>query len=415
MAKAILILSHQLLSMVEPIKHIAEKSGYTCFILSSASERIEKPQWSFDKYSVHVTNSLHLIHADIDQFLTDYGQGIDFVGCISVWDGYRELMAYANQKLGANDISEDVVVRLRDKLAMRTRLREAGLSAVSCQLLNEDIYQSITTPENYFIKPRTGLASMGTFPAKSLTAYSQLDALWASAAADRNYDGVFSADNGFIIEGFISGTECSFEVSVSDGQSDVLAVHEKLDVVQDTWSVLEGACICPPRSLNAEQTEAGKAFLGKVMQTLGVHTGVYHVEMKCDARNRWEIIEINPRIGGAYIVDSTRVHSGACLLETWLRLITGKPAQRGSRHERTTFFRVFFGQSGRTLQRIERNVTEPQVLLDKVLYKPGDRLPRVEREIFLGMALWDITEMAASQQPDFFNQTNDYLKTEYQP
>ncbi len=42
------------------------------------------------------------------------------------------------------------------------------------------------------------------------------------------------------------------------------------------------------------------------MKALGADTGVYHVEMKFDPQLQWEVVEINPRIGGAYIVDSTK-------------------------------------------------------------------------------------------------------------
>lgn len=415
MNKAILILSHQLLSMVEPIKNIVERHGYVCYVLSSSPERMTTPQWNIDNHQVGITASLHLKHADIDHFLLTTAKGVEFAGCISVWDGYRNLMAYANRLFGAKDISEEGVARLRDKLLMRNMLCEAGLSGVTSQVLNEDVFHSLTHPEQYFIKPRIGLASMGTFPAKSLTAWSQLEALWLRAAEDKNYEGIFSRENGFIIEDFIAGVECSFEIAIEEGVTEVLAIHEKLDVTQETYSVLEGACICPPRSLSLTQVEAGKKYLAKVMQALGINTGVYHVEMKCDPQKQWEVVEINPRIGGAYIVDSTKIHAGRCLLDTWLMLILGKPPVRTLSPARTTFFRVYFGQSGKTLQRIQRNLLRLPAVHEKVLYKAQDKLPAVEREIFLGMALWDITEMSASEHQDFFNQTTDYLITEYQP
>lgn len=414
MNATILILSHQLLSMVEPIKKIIEEKGYTCFILSSRSEKAEKPQWLLNTPFAHVTSSLHLNDTDIEEFLDKYGKGIQFVGCLSVWEGYRELMSRVNQRFGANDISEETVRNLRDKLAMRTKLRDAGLSTVSCQVLNESIYQSIAASDNYFIKPRIGLASMGTFPAKSLAAYSQLETLWLRASEDRNYDGVFSRDSQFIIEDFISGTECSFEISLNNFQIDVLAVHEKLDIMQETFSVLENACVCPPASLSEARIHVGKQFLGEVMKTLGVHTGIYHVEMRCDASSHWEIIEINPRIGGAFIVDSTKIHSGACLLETWLMLILGKYRRRETCPVRTTFFRVFFGLSGQKIKSIQRTSVSPSALQDKIFYKPHDTLPCVEREIFLGMALWDITDIPETERPAFFQQTSNYLVTEYQ-
>lgn len=413
MKKAILILSHQLLSMVDPLKHRLMQGGYGYFILSSASARSAAPAWHADPEDIKITEGLHLTRQDIDAVVADTAQTHEFIGCISVWDGYRGLMAYANQRFGAQDIREETVALLRDKLAMRNRLCRAGLSRVSAQVLDEDIYQSITEPEKYFIKPRIGLASMGTFPASQLTSYAQLAPLRQHAASDKQYAGVFPPDNDFIIEGLINGTECSFEVSLHQGRLEVLAVHEKLEVSQAAFSVLEGACVCPPRALSTVQLAAGTRLLEQVMATLGVETGVYHVELKCDAQDHWEVIEINPRIGGAYIVESTRLHSGVCLLQRWLALITGAPLAAKRPEQRSTFFRVFFGQPGKTLSRLECTPTGPAAVKDTLLFKPHDTLPQVEREIFLGMALWDITDMPPADQPAFFSRTQGYITTEY--
>ncbi len=414
MKKAVLILSHQLLSMVDPIKTLLARDGYRYFILSSASARLTVPAWTAAPEDMKITAGLHLTQQDIDETVAETAHTHHFVGCISVWDGYRGLMAYANQRFSAQDIREETVTLLRDKWAMRTRLHQAGLSRVSAQVLTKDIYQSITAPAHYFIKPRIGLASMGTFPATALTSYAQLAQLQRRAAEDAHYAGVFQPDNPFIIEGLITGTECSFEVSLHQGQLEVLAVHEKLDVSQAAFSVLEGACVCPPRTISAARLAAATALLEKVMATLGVETGVYHIEMKCSAQDHWEVIEINPRIGGAYIVDSTRLHSGVCLLQRWLALITGAPLAEKAPEQRSTFFRVFFGQPGKTLSRLQRTPMEPAALKDTLMFKPHDTLPQVEREIFLGMALWDITTMPPAEQPAFFSRTQGYITTEYQ-
>ncbi|QCR35556.1 acetyl-CoA carboxylase biotin carboxylase subunit family protein [Nissabacter sp. SGAir0207] len=413
MKKSVLILSHQTLSMVDPIKQIVESWGYGYFILSSAPTRQAPPAWSAAPGDHRMTAGLHLTHTDIDQVVRDTEQTHQFMGCISVWDGYRHLMAYANQMFNATDITEETVALLRDKWRMRNRLAATGLSRVSCHLLDEARFQSITDREKYFIKPRTGLASMGTFPAASLTAYGQLAQLRAQAVADRSYAGVFSDEANFIIEGLIDGVECSFEISLDQGALAVLAVHEKLEVAQSGFAMLEGASLCPPRSLSTAQIEAGVALLRCVMATLGADTGVYHVEMKCDASGHWEIIEINPRIGGAYIVESTRLHSGVCLLRQWLALIIDGPRQARQAGARHLFFRVFFGVPGRTLARIGRHAGLPQALKESLLYQPGDTLPQVEREIFLGMALWNVTELTTGERAVLIAASQRYIDTEY--
>lgn len=68
MNKAILILSHQLLSMVAPIKKIVEDNGYACYVLSSTSSKATAPQWEIDEKQFSITSSLYLEKADIDLF-----------------------------------------------------------------------------------------------------------------------------------------------------------------------------------------------------------------------------------------------------------------------------------------------------------------------------------------------------------
>ncbi len=104
---------------------------------------------------------------------------------------------------------------------------------------------------------------MGTFPAKSLTEYAQLEHLWMRAAEDKKImKAFFSRDNGFILEGFISGVECSFEIAIDNGVMDVLAVHEKLDVTRKPILYWREPAFCPPRSLTTAQVEAGKSTSG---------------------------------------------------------------------------------------------------------------------------------------------------------
>jgi len=241
----------------------------------------------------------------------------------------------------------------------------------------------------------------------------ELDALWRRAQEDRTYAGVFDGDPAFIVEEYIDGVECSFEVSINRGTPDVHAVHEKVELRESGRTVLENACACPPISLDGAAVASGVDHVARCLQALEVTTGVYHVEARFSRGRGWEIVEVNPRIGGACIVSSTRQHSGVDLLDHWVDLLTEQPHAPAPPAGRSTFFRVFFGQSGRQIRRVQRRVGGMKVLEDKLLVGEGEVLPDVDREIFVGQALWDITAMDHDVLPEFFLETESYLSVEY--
>lgn len=74
---------------------------------------------------------------DIEAYLARLPGEITLLACISVWDGYRELMAQTNGLLGATNLNVTSVTRLRDKLTMRRWLHRDRLSRVQPQSGNE--------------------------------------------------------------------------------------------------------------------------------------------------------------------------------------------------------------------------------------------------------------------------------------
>jgi biotin carboxylase len=415
-----LVLSHQLQSMVGPLAAALNRRGIKTYVLASSPTREVDTGWRSEVELLRITEGHALHDSDVDRFLAELSAAdVRLLGCLTVWDAYRELMAYANHRIGTADLSQECVRGLRDKLAMRDRLRERGLSAVTAWPLDEARYLALADRARYFVKPREGLASLGAFRADRLGDFAELDALWKEAGEDRAYAGVFTGSRSFILEEFIDGVECSFEVSVLHGEATVHAVHEKVDLQQSGRTTLENACVCPPRSLDRSEVDSGIEYVRRCLRALDVTTGVYHAEARFQRGRGWELVEANPRIGGACIVPSTRRHSGVDLLERWLDLLLdqpvtpAEPAGPGEAAAPSTFFRVFFGEPGRQVARWERRPGRIETLEDKVFVREGENLPLVDREIFVGQALWDITSLSPDVLDDFFRETESHLTVEY--
>ncbi|CUU59669.1 ATP-grasp domain-containing protein [Parafrankia irregularis] len=442
---AFLILAHQLKTMVPPLAEALRQRGITPYVLSSRpAQDAGTPEWRSQVAGLHVTDGHAVRQADVDAELARLSAaGVRLLGCITVWDAYRELMAYANRSLGVGDLTEQTVRGLRDKLTMREQLREHGLSQVAAWPFDDERYAALADPSRYFVKPRTGFASLGAQRADRLTGAAELERLWERAASDVAYAGAFEGTPSFLIEEFIDGVECSFEVSVERGSATVHAVHEKVDLRESGRTVLENACACPPVSLDAAVVAHGVDHIALALKALGVDTGVHHVEARYTSRGTWEIVEVNLRIGGAYIVPSTRLHSGVDLMGRWIDLLLGdadqrtadqrpadqapidqapvdqppvdEPGERAGDGVRRTFFRVFFGEPGRHVARLSRRPGRIEVLEDKVFVHEGDTLPHVDREIFVGQALWDITALGPDLPADFVAETESYLEIGYRP
>ncbi|WP_206951827.1 ATP-grasp domain-containing protein [Trinickia acidisoli] len=414
MKKGFVVLSHQGLTMVGVIADQLAQRGMAACVLASRSARAIAPDWLERVACSHVTDALSLTQQDVDRFIDVASRDIEIVGCISVWDAYRGLMAHANRRIGARDAAPEAIARLRDKYAFRSTLNEHGLSRKQARLLDAATFASLNERSRYFVKPRTGLASFGAFRADKLRDFAELAELWQWAAADRAYDGVFASQPEFIVEDFIRGDEFSFEVSVYRNSAIVHAIHEKVDLTAAARTVLENACVCPPVGLSGQAIDTGANFVTRCLSALSVDEGVYHVEARYHEQDGWELIEANPRIGGAYIVDSTRLHCGVDLIGRWIELIGDTCEAQAAEARRKTFFRVFFGEPGRIVARLDRRDTGHPSVIDKLFVKEGERLPQADREIFIGQALWDVTSIPSSEFDAFVDTSKAHFAVEYQ-
>ncbi len=313
----LIVLSHQGLSMITEICDAIKKLGFDYIILSSQpTSQIN----TVDPNKIFIVNKAHLCWEDLYNFYILHSSYINFVGCISVWDGYRELMSQLNQLLNANDISPEKVEILKNKLTFRKTLFSHSLTNISSNILTNDLFEELKSQSGqYFIKPVKGLASFGTTPLNKINTFEDLEILKSNALKDCAYSGVFQSDMQFMYEDFISGNEYCFEVIINHGITNIISIHEKIEIEQQNLSTVEPACICPPNNISQYDIEQGKILIERILKTLEIDAGLYHVEAKYDKATGWELIEINPRIGGAYIFKSTLIHSGINLLELWIQ------------------------------------------------------------------------------------------------
>ncbi|MFF5935592.1 acetyl-CoA carboxylase biotin carboxylase subunit family protein [Streptomyces sp. NPDC012508] len=418
-ARGVLLLSHVGFSFLEDLARTVRARGLKVYVLSSLPEpqhQGSRPGALADLADdVRVTDEHVLTPHDVEEYLDRLrAAGASVACCLTVWEGYRHLMALANARLGVPDLDEKQIPELRDKLSLRNRLADAGLSRARAAALTPETLAARTRDGGrHFVKPVSGIASFGTFPLTPDTTWADLERIAAEAASDTVYASAFTphqepGDRGmeFLVEDYVPGREFSFEVIVVDGEPHTVAVHEKCEVTETAGTVLENACVSPPTSIAPDETAAGLRWVGSVLDTLGLGWGCFHVEARYDALSGWDLIEVNPRVGGSLISPSVAALTGGPgLLDLWLDalLAAHRPAAfltrlKGlsyapdgtTRSGTATFFRVFFADPG-TIRAVGPHDELPlRPVLSQILLKAGDVVESSSREVFLGQVLWSM-------------------------
>jgi hypothetical protein len=439
----VLLLSHVGFSFMEELLATLDARGLKSFVLTSlpepdhVAERLHELGGNADR--VRATESHVLARDDVADYLKSLRlAGEEVLCCVSVWEGYRHLMAYANEQLGVCDLSETQVPQLRDKLTLRNTLADAGLTRVRAgQLTRQSLRSHQDSGGRYFIKPVTGIASYGTFPLSATTSWTDIERIVRLASTDTVYDSIFGDGLTFLIEDYLPGREYSFEIIVFDGVTSVVAIHEKCEVTETPGAVLENCCISPPHSVSQEDCAVGIEWASSVLSQLGARWGCFHLEARHHL-SRWDLIEINPRVGGSLISPSVKALNGQySLLDLWLdsllcvsrgdaeeasvflkRLGELSFAADGSNPARnTSFFRVFFAEQG-TIKQVRVNSqtrmpTEPTIA--SIVLKSGTTIEPASREVFLGQLLWQVgPDLRDDELSDLITFSRDAIEVEYE-
>jgi predicted ATP-grasp superfamily ATP-dependent carboligase len=431
----VLFLSHCGYSFMEELISNATARGLQSFVLSSLplpSDRDRIIVLQAKSTWVSFSQTHELTWQDLQQALQEIGaQGYKVACCLSVWEGYRTLMARANQALGVADMTLAQIQLLSNKYELRQQLRRFGLSQVQAVLLNARTWAELQAQNRaVFIKPVKGIASYGTFPLTPERHWQEIAQIQADMEADLTYRAIFSDQKGFMAEDYIPGLEFSFEIITTDGSPFVIAIHEKLELEQTGTAVLESACVSPPLHLNAEQLRSARTWIAQLFHHLQLHWGCYHLEARYNAGD-WEVIEINSRVGGALISPSVKVLTqGFSMTQLWLdNLLYQQPEQKMQQKSwlatfdigtatyqppsTSSFFRVYFAESGwiRSIDEVPCCIV-PEIV--QISLQPGTEVVERAREVFLGQILWVIPwELQSEILPQLIIESQQAIQVQY--
>jgi len=206
----------------------------------------------------------------------------------------------------------------RDKLAMRARAREGGVSVPEfVHVLNHGELREFMArvPAPWLLKPRSQASGIG------MKKIHQPDELWPWL------DRLGDEQSHFLLERFVPGSV--FHVDSVVSERDVLFAEAHV-YGAPPLDVSHAGGVFTTRTLgrDSEDAQALQTVNRTLIESLGLVRGVTHAEfLKAHADGKFYFIEIAARVGGAYISDVIEHATGVNLWREWAKLEVGAGKQ----------------------------------------------------------------------------------------
>jgi len=426
MTPAVLLLMHQGNSFVRDLHDAVTPKGLAIVAISSqppSPEVLEKnlPYLADTVLTPGERIERRDVLGSVERFRE---RGYTIVAALATFEAYRLLMAELNAQIGARDCSYAALQTALDKHALRQLLRREGLSDVDSRLVDAGRLPVLDPNTAWFVKPVRGAGSFGCFVLRDPAELRELPQLQAQMRGDAKMSAIFMDRYDFLVEEFIEGPEFSFE-TIAAGEVCHICVHEKTRMESRGRTTLEKMSVSPPVSIDADTVARGAEFVTRCLAAAGLTAGAFHIEAKyCTAKRRWEMIEINPRMGGSLINASVQTVTGCSMLALWvesllasdaearvlcerLRAVSQLSALREGRATTASLFLTRYGEKGRTIAALDIDFDQRKPDVIKVHVEPGARLADADREIALVDALWRVDYARLAEEVDFLDRFAD--------
>jgi hypothetical protein len=281
-----------------------------CRVLLLTEAGLKDADWPRD-----AIDAFYFVHRDMPD--DDIRKGAAYLGrteqldrIVALDDFDVETAAMLREYLNVEGMGVTTARAFRDKLAMRSRARAAGIRCPDfLHVLNDraiaDWAARVTPP--WVMKPRGQAAAIG------IRKLASADALWEAihALGDRRADHVleqFVPGAVFHVDSLVFGSEVVFSVASAYGSPPMSVVHEGGIFV--TRTLADG----DPRAIDLKEANA------RVLQSFGLRRGVSHTEFILGHDGALYFLETSARVGGAFIVDVVEAATGVNLWREWARV-----------------------------------------------------------------------------------------------
>lgn len=198
----------------------------------------------------------------------------------------------------------------RDKLAMRTRAREAGLDVPDfIHVLNHHELRAFLArvPAPWVLKPRLLAGAIG------IKKLHTADEFW------RTVEALGDEQSSYLLERFVPG-EVYHADSIVDDYKILFAMASRYGT--PPLQVSHEGRVFTTRTLprNGAEARAVLEMNERLLEAFGYKMGISHSEFIRAANGKMHFLETSARVGGAHIVDLVEAATGLNLWAEWARL-----------------------------------------------------------------------------------------------
>ena len=281
-----------------------------CRVLLLTDEKLRDADWP--REAVHeffyITREMPL--DDIRKGLAHTARTERLDRIVALDDFDVELAAALREYLRLPGLDETTARAFRDKLAMRTRARAAGIPCPDfVHVLNYAAIAEWTAqvPPPWVMKPRSQAAAIG------IKKIASTDELWKAI------EDLGDAQADYLLERFVPGDVYHVDAIYFDRALQFAAVSR---YGSPPMTVAHEGGIFVTRTLGPEDEAVAplRELTARVLGTFGMRRGVSHTEFIRSADGGWQFLETSARVGGAYIVDVVEAASGVNLWREWAKL-----------------------------------------------------------------------------------------------
>jgi len=281
-----------------------------CRVLLLTEEKLRDGDWPRE-----AIDAFYFVRRDMPE--EDVRKGTAFVArserldrIVALDDFDVEMAAMLREYLHIPGMGETTARAFRDKLAMRSRARAAGIPCPEfVHVVNDQAINAWTAAVQapWVLKPRGQAAAIG------IRKIVSADQLWSTL-----HD-LGDARANYVLEQFISGDVFHVDSLVFDRQV-VFAVASAYG--SPPMSVAHEGGIFVTRTLRSEDplSEQLTAASARVLAAFGLARGVSHTEFIRGHDGALYFLETSARVGGAFIVDVVEAATGVNLWREWARI-----------------------------------------------------------------------------------------------
>lgn len=236
-------------------------------------------------------------------------------GIVTTSDYPVRTVAYVNENLGLQGLSQKSAIISTNKFLLRETLSANNISCPKYWIINDSsdidtVFKKITYP--VIVKPVDSSASRGVSKVNNFN--ELVNAL--------NLAKTYSKKGDVLIEEYLVGPEYSVESLTQNGSTTIVAITEKTTDNSDRYFVEVRHLI--PAQINNIDKEKIEALVKKTIKSIGLDNSASHTELKL-TKDGPIIIEIGARLGGDYITsDLVPLSTGVNMLDNAINICLGQ-------------------------------------------------------------------------------------------